>query len=73
MSEKFKIIEINEQDHGCEGIPEGQPVRDDVVIRTEGGKEFIMAIEDELLISLDLNEGDEFTIAENGEMKKITE
>lgn len=70
MIEKYKIVEINEQDHGCEGIPEGQPVRDDVVIRTESGKEFIMAIEDELLISLDLNEGDFFTIGENGDIKK---
>ncbi len=71
MSDIYRIIRIDEQDHGCEGIPEGQPVRDDVVIENENHKEFVMQIEDSLLYEKELNEGDCFTVDENGDIVKV--
>ncbi|MBQ1388429.1 MAG: hypothetical protein IIY78_02270 [Clostridia bacterium] len=72
MSEIFKIIKIDEADFGCEGVPEGQPIRDSVVIENESHNEFIMQIEDSLLYEKDLNEGDRFTVDENGNIVKVT-
>ncbi len=67
----FKIITIAEADFGCEGVPDGQPIKDEVTIEGEDGKQFIMQIEDTLLYERDLNEGDSFTIDENGNPVKI--
>lgn len=68
MNELYKIIRIDEPDFGCEGVPEGQPIRDEVTIETADGSQFIMKIEDELLYKLSLNEGDLFRISENGDI-----
>lgn len=62
----FKIIRIDEQDHGCEGIPEGQEPKCEVTIEAADGKQFIMQIEDALLYERGLNEGDSFRISEDG-------
>ena len=69
--EKYKIIRIDECDYGCEGIPDGQPLKDEVTIETESGNQFIMQIEDALLYKLNLNEGDSFTIDGSGNLSKV--
>ena len=71
MSEVFKIIRIDEADFGCEGAPDGEPIRDEVTIKTESGAEYIMQIEDALLYSADLNEGDSFSVSEDGSLIKL--
>ena len=67
----FKIISIAEADFGCEGVPDGEPIKDEVTIEGEDGKQFIMQIEDALLYERELNEGDRFTIGEDGNPVKI--
>ena len=71
MSEAYKIIRIDEADHGCEGIPEGEEPKVEATIETENGSQFIMQIKDALLYRLDLNEGDRFTIDKDGNLSKI--
>ncbi len=70
MREIFKIIRIDEPDFGCEGLPDGQPLKDEVTIETESGNQYIMHIEDALLYKLELNEGDSFFVGENGDIEK---
>ena len=36
---KYEIIEIFEEDYGCEGIPEGEELMCTVLIRAENGFE----------------------------------
>ncbi len=71
MADIFKIVKIEEPDFGCEGVPEGELIRDEVTILGQNGKEFIMRVEDKLLYEKDLNEGDSFMIDESGNMVKI--
>ena len=37
MKQRYQIITIYEEDHGCEGIPEGEEPMDQVLLRTEDG------------------------------------
>lgn len=67
----YKIIRIDEADHGCEGLPDGEPIKDEVTIETEGGAQFIMQIEDALLYEKELDEGDSFTIDQQGAIVKV--
>lgn len=69
--EVYKIIRIDESDHGCEGTPDGEPIKDEVTIETSSGSQFIMQIEDALLYKLGLDEGDSFTIDESGNLSKV--
>lgn len=71
MREVFKIIRIDEPDFGCEGLPDGQTLKDEVTIETESGNQYIMHIEDALLYQLELNEGDSFVVGENGDISKL--
>ena len=59
---KYKIITIYEPDFGCEGLPDGEILKDDVVVEDETGNRQTIKIGDALLYSLDLNEGDFFTM-----------
>ncbi len=71
MSEIFKILRIDEADYGCEGVPDGEPVKAEVTIETQSGSQYIMKISDALLYEQNLNEGDSFSIDNNGNMLKI--
>ncbi len=72
MQEIFKIIRIDEPDFGCEGLPDGQALKDEVTIETQSGSQYIMKIEDALLYEKALNEGDRFTVDENGNITKLS-
>ena len=37
MKQRYQIITIYEEDHGCEGIPEEEEPMDQVLLRTEEG------------------------------------
>ena len=72
MQEIFKIIRIDEPDFGCEGLPDGQALKDEVTIETQSGSQYIMKIEDALLYEKAFNEGDRFTVDENGNITKLS-
>ena len=49
MKQRYQIITIYEEDHGCEGIPEGEEPMDQVLLRTEAGEEHWTRIADAVL------------------------
>ena len=46
---KYEIIEIFEEDYGCEGIPEGEELMCTVLIRAENGFEKHIRLADSFL------------------------
>ena len=58
MKQRYQIITIYEEDHGCEGIPEGEEPMDQVPLRTEAGEEHWTRIADAVLLNQNWNEGD---------------
>ena len=55
---KYKIIRIDEPDFGCEGLPDDDILKDDVLVEDENGVQSVVKISDKLLYHLELNEGD---------------
>lgn len=55
---KFTILEIYEEDHGCEGLMPGEELMDMVYVRDPEGKERWLRIPDR--IGQMYQEGDEF-------------
>ena len=51
MKQRYQIITIYEEDHGCEGIPEGEEPMDQVLLRTEAGEEHWTRIADAVLLN----------------------
>ena len=68
---KYKIIRIDEPDFGCEGLPDGEILKDDLLVEDEHGNKTILKISDALLYSLALNEGDYCCIDENNNIYKL--
>ncbi|MDO4155875.1 MAG: hypothetical protein Q4D37_03730 [Oscillospiraceae bacterium] len=58
MKNTYQIITIYEEDHGCEGIPEGEEQMDQVLLRAEDGTEHWVRIPDALLLQRNWNEND---------------
>ena len=56
MKQRYQIITIYEEDHGCEGIPEGEEPMDQVLLRTEAGEEHWTRIADAVLLNQNWNE-----------------
>ena len=54
---KYEILEIYEEDHGCEGLMPGEELMDMVYARDASGQERWLRIPDR--IGKDLNPGDE--------------
>ena len=54
---KYTVLEIYEEDHGCEGLMPGEELMDMVYARDEAGKERWLRIPDR--IGKDFNVGDE--------------
>ena len=54
---KYTILEIYEEDHGCEGLMPGEELMDMVYVRDASGQERWLRIPDR--IGKDLNPGDE--------------
>lgn len=70
MSKKYTIMRIDEPDFGCEGIPDGKELVDIVHLKDSLGNKTVIEAEDRLLYELNLNEGDEITVDENGGIVK---
>ena len=43
---RYEILEIYEEDHGCEGLMPGEELMDQVYVRDENGKEQWLRIPD---------------------------
>lgn len=70
---KYKIIRINEPDFGCEGLPDGEILKDDVLVEDENGEQSVVKIGDALLYALELDEGDLCLIDSEGNISKFCE
>lgn len=55
---KYVIIRIDEPDFGCEGLPDGMILMDDVLLRDENRNEKMVQIPDAQLYERNWNEGD---------------
>lgn len=55
---KYTIAKIYEQDFGCEGRMEGQPMMYDVVLQDEAGEQHTVQMTEEYLDENNLDEGD---------------
>ena len=58
MKQRYQIITIYEEDHGCEGIPEGEEPMDQVLLRTEVREPYQNAMCSAILPNQNWNEGD---------------
>lgn len=56
--DEYTVLRIDEQDYGCEELPEGQPVRCDVLLEDRAGTRRSLAVPDALLIRRNIREGD---------------
>lgn len=70
MKEKYTIMAIYEPDFGCEGLPDGEILMDDVYLKDSSGNERVIQVSDDLLYELKLNEGDVLFLDENGTVSK---
>ncbi len=55
---KYKILQIIEEDYGCEGVPDGQEPMCHVLLQNEDGPECWKILPDSLLTEKKLQEGD---------------
>lgn len=54
---KYKVIELIEEDHGCEGIPEGQERMVTLVLENADGVRRQLRMEDRRAYELGIDEG----------------
>lgn len=55
---EYTVLRIDEQDYGCEELPEGRPVCCDVLLADRAGTQRILAVPDALLYERNIREGD---------------
>lgn len=58
MEESYLVVNIEEQDFGCEGRPDGMETMVDVVLQKKDGTKIRIEEKDKRLYELDINEGD---------------
>lgn len=54
----YTVLRIDEQDYGCEELPEGQPVLCDVLLADGAGAQRTLPVPDALLTQRNIREGD---------------
>lgn len=55
---QYTVLRIDEQDYGCEELPEGQPVQCDVLLQDRAGARRTLPVADALLTRRGIHEGD---------------
>jgi hypothetical protein len=55
---RYTVLRIDEQDYGCEELPDGCPVLCDVLLADEHGAQRVCAVPDALLTARGIQEGD---------------
>ncbi|MEE0471396.1 hypothetical protein [Ruminococcus sp.] len=58
---KYKVIDISEEDYGCEGIPEGSELMCSVLIESSDGTQKWLKIADRYLRENDIDIGSVIT------------
>jgi hypothetical protein len=58
---RYTVLRIDEQDYGCEELPDGCPVLCDVLLADEAGAQTVRAVPDALLTARGIQEGDTVT------------
>ena len=71
MKECYRIKRIEEPDFGCEGRPEGEKIRDLVILEAKDGSEKMVKAEDVFLYQQNIQEGDRVILGENGKIQKV--
>lgn len=71
--EILRVLRIDEQDYGCEELPEGQPLLWDVSLSDESGAVRVLPAADALLTRQDIREGDLVRLSPDGELLKCDE
>ncbi|WP_024860550.1 hypothetical protein [Ruminococcus flavefaciens] len=61
---RYEIIEIYEEDYGCEGIPEGEELMCTVLIRDENGLDKHIRLADSFLTENQLKKGSTLLLEE---------
>ena len=61
---RYTILDIYDEDYGCEGIPDGEELMCSVRVRDENGTEKLLRIADNYLTENDLNRGSVFELDE---------
>lgn len=69
----YQVKQIEEPDFGCEGRPEGEKVKDLVILEDRSGKEKVVKVEDAFLYEKNIQEGNLVTIEEDGLLQKVKE
>lgn len=69
MIEKYKVLNIYEDDFGCEERTDDHKTQVIVALKRSDGKEITIKQEDDWLYQQDINEGDEVDFME-GKLKK---
>jgi hypothetical protein len=55
---RYTVLRIDEQDYGCEDLPDGCAVQCDVLLADETGAQIVRAVPDALLTERGIREGD---------------
>ncbi|MGN0255439.1 MAG: pyridoxamine 5'-phosphate oxidase family protein [Chordicoccus sp.] len=58
MQDLYKVIRIDEMDYGCEGVPDGASLMDEVTLEAEDGTRRTVPANDRALTAMKLDEGD---------------
>lgn len=66
----YVVTKMQEQDFGCEGIPEGKEVETDVFLKDEDGNTHEVTVPDAELMRKGINEGDWVGFTTEGEILK---
>ena len=61
----YKVVDIIEPDFGCEGIPDGEILKDDVVLLSQNGERITLKSEDEMLYKEGIDVGSRVKICNN--------
>lgn len=71
--ERVRVVRIDEQDYGCEELPEGQPLLCDVSVQDAAGRVRVLPAADALLTRQNIREGDLVFLSPSGELLKSDE
>ena len=61
----YKVVDIIEPDFGCEGLPEGAVLCDEVVLVSQNGERITLKAEDEMLYKEGIDVGSSVKICNN--------
>ena len=67
----WRVLRIDEQLYGCEELPEGEPVRCDLLLEDAQGRRRVLAYPDAALTRAGIDEGDCVRLRGNGTLEKL--